>query len=97
MKPMRSRRQENSTIRIWIVVLLVGMIGLFGYTWCRVQCVETGYNIALEKKNHQRLTALQKDLKIELARLKSPDRIARIAKTQLGLAMPEQRQVVVIR
>lgn len=97
MRPRRNHRKKRSTVRIWIVFMLVFIVELFGYTWCRVQCVETGYKIALEKKNHQRLTALQKDLKIELARLKSPDRIARIAKTQLGLAIPEPKQVVVIR
>jgi hypothetical protein len=37
---------------------------------------------------------VQKSLKIELARLKSPDRIARIAKDTLGLVTPKTQQLV---
>lgn len=97
MKPIRYRHQHRSATGLWILLLMIVVAELFGYTWCRVRCVELGYDIAEEKKNFQRQTALQKDLKIELARLKSPDRIARIAKTQLGLAIPEPKQVIVIQ
>jgi len=40
--------------------------------------------------------ALQKNLKIEIARLKSPKRITKIATQQLGLIMPKSEQVVII-
>ena len=39
---------------------------------------------------------MQKNLKIELARLKSPERIAKIAETKLGLVMPSAKQTIII-
>jgi cell division protein FtsL len=39
---------------------------------------------------------LQDNLKIELARLKSPRRIAKIAKEQLGLILPTNKQLMLI-
>ena len=39
---------------------------------------------------------LQKKLKIELAHLKSPERIGKIAETRLGLIMPNAKQTIII-
>lgn len=66
------------------------------YTLCRVQCIRIGYEISYEAKQHQELITLQNNLKIELAHLKSPERIAKIAKCQIGLTMPATEQVVII-
>jgi len=79
-----------------MAILLFLIAELFFYTWCRVQCVRTGYEISKENTEHRRLLMLQKNLKIEIARLKSPERIANIAKTQLGLVMPSARQTILI-
>lgn len=55
-----------------------------------------GYEIAEAADNHEHLVTLQKNLKIELARLKSPERISKIARSQLGLINPKPKQVVII-
>ena len=69
---------------------------LLFYTWCRVQCVQVKYEIAKATQNQQRLIALQDNLKIELANLKSPQRIATIARGQLGLITPTPKQMIPI-
>lgn len=66
---------------------------LLFYTWCRIQCTKSGYIIAAEKRNHQELLSLQKNLEIELTQLKSPNRIANIARNQLGLDIPKPEQI----
>ena len=83
-------------IGIWILVLFIFVGELLLYTWCRMQCVRTGYEISAQTKKNRDLIALQKGLKVELARLKSPERIARIAQTQLGLIMPNAKHTIVI-
>lgn len=69
---------------------------LFLYAWCRVQCVNIGYEITREEQSQRNFVALQNQLKVELAHLKSPERIAEIAKEQLGLRAPEPKQIMVI-
>lgn len=69
---------------------------LLFYTWCRVQCVRVRYEITRQTAKMQQLTALQDNLKIELARLRSPQRIARIAKNQLGLITPIPEQTIIM-
>ena len=69
---------------------------LLFYTWSRVQCIQVRYEISELAADQQRLEMLQENLKIELARLKAPQRIANIARQQLGLVAPTSKQLIVI-
>jgi hypothetical protein len=79
----------------WVLILSLFMVELLFYTWCRVQCVEVGIAISQGREKAASLKSLQTSLKIELARLKAPERISYIARTELGLAMPEPEQMIV--
>jgi cell division protein FtsL len=79
-----------------VFLLLVVLVELFFYTWCRVQCVQTGYAIANESRKQEELRAMQNSLKIELARLKAPEMISRIARDRLSLGSPDPQQVIVM-
>jgi cell division protein FtsL len=80
----------------WVLVLSLFIGELLFYTWCRVQCVRVGIAIGQETHKSESLETLQNSLKIELARLKAPERISYIARSELKLEMPDPRQVVVI-
>ena len=90
------KHQKQKFTGLWLVILLLFMGELFFYTWCRVNNVRHGYEVASETEKQSKLLAYQNNLKIELARLKSPERIARIAQEQLGLSMPRAGQTIVI-
>ncbi len=81
---------------IWFSIMLIFISELLLYTWCRVQSVQLGYAISqLTETNHTRMT-MQNNLKIEYARLKSPNRIVNIATNRLGLIMPTSKQIIII-
>ena len=84
------------TTGTWILLMALFIMQLLVYTWCRVQCVRVGYEIARESDNYQKLMGIQNTLKIELERLKSPQRIASIAQYQLGLISPASQQIRMI-
>lgn len=69
---------------------------LLVYTWSRLQCIQIGYEISAETEKHGEWIAVQKNLKIELARLKSPKRIAKLAQAYLGLVPPSTEQIITI-
>jgi len=83
-------------ILLWTTLLVVFMVELLFYTWCRVQCTRIGYEITEADKTRQNLITMQNQLKIELAHLKSPERIENIARNRLGLTMPRPEQTVVV-
>jgi cell division protein FtsL len=95
----RKTQKKNGDVKIaglWIIFMAVFIVELFTYTWCRVNCISVGYEISKETKKQHELIAFQNNLKIELASLKSPERIAKIAKNQLGLKVPTKRQTIII-
>jgi cell division protein FtsL len=92
-KNIRTRQQTG----IWLIFMFFFIVELFFYTWCRVQCIRTGYEISRAASKHQGLVTLQNNLRIELARLRSPERIAKFAEQKLGLAMPTSEQLIVIQ
>ena len=98
---MANRRKTARSPRfrrtgVWILVLSVFFAELLFYAWSRMQCVHVGYTISQETRKQQELKTLQNSLEIELARLKAPETISRIARDRLELAMPEAHQIVVM-
>ena len=95
IKKQRIKRDPKA-IMAYLVIMLVFIAELLFYTWCRAQSVKMKYDIAEQTETARKLSAMQDSLKIELARLKSPQRIAKIARTQLGLITPTPKQTIVL-
>lgn len=91
-----NRVQRIKKTGVWYLVMTVFILELFFYAWCRVQTVRFGYEISSEATLRQKLIAYQNNLKIELARLKSPERIAGIAKQQLGMIVPTAEKTILL-
>ena len=87
---------KHKIIGIWFVLMLLFISELLLYTWCRVQCIRDGYAISKATERHRQLVALQNKLKVEFAHLKSPERIAQIAKDRFGLTAPTPEQMIII-
>lgn len=92
------KNKKTSTVRqtgMWVVIMILFVGELFLSAWCRVQYVGTGYEISQEVQSQKDLIKLKNNLNIELASLKAPERIAKIAKNQLGLKTPTIDQVII--
>lgn len=92
----RVRPRGKTMTGLWIVLMALFFVEALFYAWCRVQCVNAGYGIDQETGRHQALLKERNTLKIELARLNSPERIETIARTRLGLVMSDAQQTVTI-
>lgn len=95
-KTSRNKRTGLKLAAIWSIIAILFVAELFLYTWCRVQCVKTGYEITKETDKRLKLSSLQNKLKVEIAHLKSPQRIAKIATMQLGLIIPTPEKMILI-
>ncbi len=90
------KRSGKPMIGVWVLILALFMGELFFYTWCRVKCVEVGIAISAERRKAEELNTLHNSLKIELARLKAPERISYLARNRLGLDMPEPSKTILV-
>jgi cell division protein FtsL len=96
MKRRKKKARNPKILAASLIIMGLFIAELLFYTWCRVQSIQTRYEISELKDRQQQLVAHRDSLKIELARLKSPKRIAKIAEQQLGLITPTSKQLIII-
>lgn len=79
------------------LLLLAGfLVAAFFDVWCGVQSRRMGYEIVQEKMQQERLLEYNKKLKIEKARLSSPQALRRYAGSELELETPKPEQIIVM-
>lgn len=96
-RPARKGHARRRRSVFLIVVLVVGLVGLVWlHVWLRLQVVHMGYVLSTTSKLQSRLEQENRELKIELATMTSPDRLESLARRRLGLRQPEKGQVIVL-
>lgn len=94
----RTRRFPHAIKHLLGFILILGTIifCIFFYTWQRVQILRLGYAIEKLEIQKSEATLQNKQLRIELAALKSPANLERMAEQRLGMIRPKGDQVVFI-
>ncbi len=67
------------------------------FVWTRLQVVSWGYRISQASARQEQLRQTNRELRIEAASLRSPGRIEKIARKELGLDFPRPGQVLVVK
>lgn len=81
----------------FIVVALVIMFVAVIYVGSHIRMTQMEYDVAAALNAKENLLEEQKRLKLELAMLKSPQRIEDIARTELQMTYPTADQVIVLK
>ncbi|HVP66104.1 MAG TPA: cell division protein FtsL [Anaeromyxobacteraceae bacterium] len=91
---MRNRRQTLAALAgmALLVAPAVGL-GIF-HVWSRTQVYLAGYDLANLDADHRKLLEERDRLYLEVATLRSPGRLERYAREQLGMAPPAPGTVV---
>ena len=79
-----------------IMSLFLCLAGVAVYMWPRVQVVRLAYRMQTSEQHLRELRQAHDQLRFELASLKDPERIYRVATEQLGMGMPRRDQVVIV-
>ena len=84
------------------IPLIIGMLFLFmgssiGYVWSNFERTQLGYDLSQLKKEEMYQKEINRKLRVELAILKSPDRLESLAVQKLGLGQPRPEQIVPLR
>lgn len=80
----------------FIFVTLVLMAVALFYVWSHIHMTELEYMVAAEMSIKEKLVEEQTKLKVEIATLKSPQRLEAIAKEQLQMTYPTRDQVITL-
>ncbi|MCM0080213.1 cell division protein FtsL [Geomonas sp. Red32] len=78
------------------VMVLLTLVSIF-HVWSRVEVIDLNLKISDTARLLKEQQQENQRLKVEVASLKTPARIEEIAKGQLGMALPTDQQVVVVK
>ena len=98
--PVRSneavRESWNTFPYLTGVMVLLTLVSIF-HVWSRVEVIDLNLRITESYKLFKEEQQENKRLKVEVASLKAPARIEALAKGELGMALPIDQQVVLVR
>ncbi len=95
---VKGQQANKRKISFSIIALgILTMVSFFAFLWIKIGIIETGYQISKTHQIHEQLIQKNRNLKIERASLASPARIEKIAKTKLGMRIPANSQMVILK
>lgn len=83
----------SPTIAAILMAVPVILAALF-YVWTHVASVRLGYEISRAGEAHRSLIEENRALRVEVASLKDPKRLAALATEKYGLAAPKPSQII---
>jgi cell division protein FtsL len=95
--PMVDKANFNMKYSTCIFAAFVLMAVALIYVWSHIHMTKLEYQIATEISAKEKLLEEQRRLKVEMATLKSPQRIEAIAKDKLRMSYPDQDQIIVLK
>jgi cell division protein FtsL len=95
---VKKRRGHMSRKQIFLVIIMLFLMmgSSIGYVWSNFEKTQIGYDLSQLKKEEMRLREISRKLRLELAILKSPQNLERLATQKLGLGQPSAEQIVVL-
>ena len=85
--------RRNREMRFFVGSLAVLFMLVFTYTWQHFKAIEYGYQIEQSKRELSNLNDTNRELRLEDASLRDPERIDMLAR-RIGLVPPEPGQVI---
>lgn len=75
---------------------LAGVVAMvvMGYAWQRYEAVQLSYRYEQLDQKKSQAAELNRELRLELATLRSPARIDMLAQDQLGMTVPQPTQII---
>ncbi len=93
------RRHTGGFLRLCgkqLAVAGVVAVALLAYTWQRYECLDMRYQLQQTSQKQAKVLELNRELRVELATLRSPERIDLLARNQLGMTVPQPAQIISI-
>jgi len=95
-RPAPRRRFRRSPMAAALVVAALAILPALLYVFQRTEAAKTGYSILHLQRELARLESEYVRLHATVSTLRSPQRIERIATSELGMVPPRQRQLAAI-
>jgi len=79
-----------------VVGLGLCLVSLLVYMWPRLYVIRLGYRVQTSEQRLRELLQERDQLRLDIAALKDPQRVYRVATEQLGMHVPRHEQVFTV-
>lgn len=95
-KKVVKKKKKKKNLLIWkcLFLTVIFFTVILFYAGERVEILGTGYRIRAKTNRKRKLIEEKESLTLEAVRLKSPQRLERISKEELGLVYPTDRKSI---
>lgn len=87
LRVVKGRRARKPSIAPWMIMVLIAVVAFLGLGFARTSLDRSAFELAELNKAIDEQAALNEQLRLEVARLENPARIAPLA-DELGLVIP---------
>lgn len=87
---------RNRHIRRVLWLFAMGSLLLLVFVWTRVRVLELGYEVTSLHRDVAELIDRRAKIQSEIAALKSPERMERIAREQFGMRLPRGDEIIFV-
>lgn len=95
LRVLRGRKISRPSVAPWMVMALVGITAFLGLVFARTSLDNSAFELAELHESIEIQTALNRDLRIEIAQMENPARIAPLAE-EMGLVVPDQTHQLLV-
>lgn len=95
LRVLKGRRLQRPSVAPWMVMALIGVLAFLGLGFARTSLDRAAFELAELNRVIDSQTALNQQLRLEMARLESPARIAPLAE-ELGLVIPSDTNQLLV-
>lgn len=92
----KAQAERNKLIVKVAVLLIVILASALFCVWSRVRIVQMGYEVSNLQKNADELSKKFSHLNVEVERLKSPQRLGKVASEFLNMHPPSNNEIVFV-
>jgi cell division protein FtsL len=99
-KRARAKAKRSGTGKAVLLSLTAAALLLVSslfHVWSQLRVFKLGYQLSQTSAVHKGLSQENAQLRLEVATLKSPQRIEKVARETLGLNLPQPEQIIVIK
>ena len=96
-REQKRRRGLAALVGPYFLAIILFAISIFFYLWTRVGVITLNYEIGSLSAKEDALIQENRELKLQLDTIITPENLVRIGKNELGLIYPDNSQIVPIK
>lgn len=95
LRVLKGRRASRPAIAPWMIMAIVGVAAFLGLVFARTSLDNSAFDLAELDVSIAQQTELNQDLKLQIARMENPARIAPLAE-EMGLVIPAETHQLLV-